>query len=88
VLRPGPGVRVEGRPGQLVTIVPVHGAAEGVRTDGLRFPLHGETLPAGTTRGVSNEMLAATAHVTLTGGVALVVRPALPVPLEPPEPGA
>ncbi len=59
VIRPGPGVRVEGRPGQLVTIVPVHGAAEGVRTDGLRFPLHGETLPAGTTRGVSNEMLAA-----------------------------
>jgi thiamine pyrophosphokinase len=88
VVRPGPGVRLGGRAGQLVTILPVHGPAEGVRTDGLRFPLHGEALPAGTSRGVSNEMLADAAHVSLTGGVALVVRSLLPDPSAPTEPGA
>jgi thiamine pyrophosphokinase len=75
VVRPGPGIRFGGRPGQLVTILPVHGPAEGVRTEGLRYPLRGETLSAGTTRGVSNELVAAEAHVALTAGAVLVVRP-------------
>ncbi|HEY6532942.1 MAG TPA: thiamine diphosphokinase [Acidimicrobiales bacterium] len=75
VVRPGPGIRFSGRPGQLVTILPVHGAAEGVRTEGLRFALHGETLIAGSTRGVSNELAATEAAVALTGGAVLVVRP-------------
>ncbi len=75
VVRPGPGIRFGGRAGQLVTILPVHGPAEGVRTEGLRYPLHGETLEAGTTRGVSNELVADEAAVCLTGGVVLVVRP-------------
>jgi thiamine pyrophosphokinase len=75
VVRPGPGIRFGGRPGQLVTILPVHGPAEGVCTEGLRFPLHDETLPSGTTRGVSNELVATAASVRIGGGAALVVRP-------------
>lgn len=75
VVRPGPGIRFGGRPGQLVTILPVHGPAEGVRTEGLRYPLLGETLSAGTTRGVSNVLDAEEALVSLRGGVVLVVRP-------------
>ena len=75
VVRPGPGIRFGGRPGQLVTILPLHGPAEGVRTEGLRYPLHGETLLAGTTRGVSNVLDADEAAVSLSGGVVLVVRP-------------
>jgi len=80
VVRPGPEVRFAGRPGQLLTILPVHGPAEGVRTDGLRYPLHGETLPAGTTRGVSNELTGEEAGVSLTRGVVIVVRPVLVPP--------
>ena len=75
VVRPGSGFRFAGRPGQLVTILPVQGPAEGVCTEGLRFPLHGETLFAGTTRGVSNELVAEEGSVGLTAGVVLVVRP-------------
>jgi len=75
VVRPGPGIRFSGRPGQLVTILPVHGPAEGVRTEGLRFPLRGETLHPGTTRGVSNELTGDSAGVLVTEGVVLVVRP-------------
>jgi thiamine pyrophosphokinase len=75
VVRPGPGVRFGGRLGQLVTLLPVHGPAEGVRTEGLRYPLRGETLLAGTTRGVSNELVAEEAQVAITAGAVLVVRP-------------
>ena len=71
----GPGsLVVEGDAGQLVTLVPA-GDAEGVRTSGLRFPLRGERLPAGTTRGVSNVVDRAGATVALDAGTLLVVLP-------------
>jgi len=91
VVRPGPGLHFGGRVGELVTILPVHGPAEGVRTGGLLYPLRGETLTVGTTRGVSNVLTTGEASVELTGGVVLVVRPvpaALPLPTDDIEPGA
>lgn len=72
----GPGeVRVHGETGALVSLVPVHGPVTGVETEGLRYPLHGEALGAGTTRGISNELLAAQARVRVAGGALLVVLP-------------
>jgi thiamine pyrophosphokinase len=67
--------RLGGRPGELVSLLPVHGPARGVRTDGLLYPLDDEDLPAGTTRGVSNELLGATAQVRLREGVLLAIQP-------------
>ena len=49
--------RVTGRPGQVVSLVPVGGAASGVTTKGLAWPLRAETLEPGTTRGVSNRFV-------------------------------
>ena len=66
---------LRGAPGDLVSLVPVHGGATGVTTDGLRYPLAGEDLGPGSTRGVSNELLATEANVRLTGGVLLAVQP-------------
>ena len=66
---------LEGRPGELVSLLPAHGSARGVTTRGLRFPLNGEDLPAGTTRGVSNEFAAPVAHVAVREGVLLAVQP-------------
>jgi thiamine pyrophosphokinase len=66
---------LEGVPGELLTLLPAHGAAEGVRTDGLVYPLRGEALDAGSTRGVSNLFAASTARVTLERGVLLAIRP-------------
>jgi thiamine pyrophosphokinase len=66
---------LEGVPGELLTLVPAHGAAEGIRTDGLAYPLQGETLDAGSTRGVSNVFVDSTARVTLERGVLLAIRP-------------
>jgi thiamine pyrophosphokinase len=71
----GRGVAIHGEPGELVTLLPVNGAAVGVRTTGLRYPLEGETLPAGTSRGVSNVLETQTAQVQVEQGTLVVVLP-------------
>jgi thiamine pyrophosphokinase len=69
----GPGELVlTGRAGDLVSLFPV-GTAVGVTTQGLQYPLSGEALPAGTSRGLSNVRLAATAWVRLDEGTLLIV---------------
>jgi len=66
---------IAGTPGEYLSLLPVHGAAVGVRTHGLRFPLHGERLEAGGSRGVSNELSGPEASVSLDEGVLLAVLP-------------
>jgi thiamine pyrophosphokinase len=66
---------VRGRPGSTVTLLPYGGPCTGVATHGLRWPLRGEPLPPGTTRGVSNEMQDDTAEVSIDGGILVVVQP-------------
>ena len=68
-------VTLEGTPGDLLTLLPVGGPATGVRTDGLRYPLDDETLEAGTTRGVSNVLEAASVKVSVGDGTLLAVQP-------------
>ena len=68
-------VTLHGRVGDLCSLLPIGGAARAVRTSGLRFPLTNEDLQPGSTRGVSNELLEPAAHVSLTGGVLLIVLP-------------
>jgi thiamine pyrophosphokinase len=63
---------LSGRAGDMVSLFPV-GTALGVTTDGLQYPLSGESLPAGTSRGLSNVRLAATARVRLDEGALLIV---------------
>jgi thiamine pyrophosphokinase len=48
-----------------------------VTTTGLRFPLRDETLPAGSSRGVSNELTTTSASVALVAGTLLIVQPEL-----------
>lgn len=67
--------RLEGTPGELLTLVPVHGPAEDTVTEGLAYPLRGETLEPGSSRGVSNVFAAPEARVSLTRGVLLAIRP-------------
>jgi thiamine pyrophosphokinase len=66
---------LEGTPGELVSLLAVGGAAEGVTTEGLEYPLRGETLEAGTSRGISNVFAADTARVSVENGVLLALRP-------------
>jgi thiamine pyrophosphokinase len=64
---------VQGAPGDLVSLIPWGDTVSGVRTSGLKWPLHGETLYADKTRGISNEMLDGTAAVTISSGLLLVI---------------
>jgi thiamine pyrophosphokinase len=61
--------------GELLTLLPVGGPASGITTTGLRFPLRDESLPSGTSRGVSNVVDAAPATVQLATGTLLAVFP-------------
>jgi thiamine pyrophosphokinase len=78
-----------GQPGALVSLLPVHGPARGITTEGLLYPLAGEDLAPGTTRGVSNEMTDPTATVVLRDGVLVAVQPdATPIALTSPTEGS
>jgi thiamine pyrophosphokinase len=75
VVRDGGRLTVAGSPGDRLSLLPVHGAARGVVTERLRYPLDHEDLPPGTSRGCSNEMLADTAGVALEEGTLLCILP-------------
>ena len=66
---------LRGAVGDLVTLLAHGGPATGVGTSGLRWALAGETLDAGSSRGVSNVFEAREATVTLESGVILAIRP-------------
>jgi len=70
------GARVlAGETGELISLVALHGPAIGVTTEGLSYPLRGETLASGSTRGVSNLFAEPEARVSVERGVLLAVRP-------------
>jgi thiamine pyrophosphokinase len=73
LLADGQTLQLDGQPGDTVSLIPVGGAAEGVQTRGLEYPLHGETLHFGATRGVSNVLAALPAEVRLARGQLMVV---------------
>jgi thiamine pyrophosphokinase len=65
--------RLAGRPGDVVSLLPIGPGVVGVTTVGLAYPLANEPLPAGPARGLSNVRSAETARVTLRRGLLLVV---------------
>lgn len=70
------GERVlRGERGELVSLFAVHGPATGIVTEGLVYPLRGEALEPGSTRGVSNVFAEREVRVALERGVLLAVRP-------------
>jgi thiamine pyrophosphokinase len=67
--------RLEAEPGELVSLLALHGPAEGVTTEGLAYPLRDETLLPGSSRGVSNVFTLSEARVAVARGVLVAVRP-------------
>ncbi len=72
-LHGGETLALEGAAGEIVTLLPIAGDAEGVRTVGLRFPLAGEPLRLGRPRGLSNQIVATPASVSLERGTLIVI---------------
>jgi thiamine pyrophosphokinase len=64
-----------GAPGELVTLLALGGCAEGVTTEGLEYPLRGETLEPGSSRGVSNTLVDRRATISVDRGTVLAILP-------------
>lgn len=73
VVTGGRGLR--GEPGDLVSLLALFGRVDGIATTGLLYPLSGEALVPGSSRGVSNELVAPEARVTVESGTLLAVQP-------------
>jgi thiamine pyrophosphokinase len=73
--RPSRAIELRGPVGALCSLLALGGPVTGVRTHGLRFRLDDETLVPGSTRGVSNELLASSAVVSIESGTLLAIQP-------------
>jgi thiamine pyrophosphokinase len=69
----GERLSLDGQRGDVVSLLPIGGAASGVTTEGLRWELSGASLGMGRSRGLSNEVVALPASVRLEHGTLLVV---------------
>src|SRR5579859_682508 len=70
----GPGqTTINGQVDDLLSLLPLTGEATGVRSQGLYYPLHGETLRFGKPRGVSNVLTQEQAEVSLEDGLLLLI---------------
>lgn len=66
-------LRVWGKSGDVVSLIPWQGAVKVIRTENLKWPLHHEMLYPEKSRGVSNEMTSDTARIEIESGLLLVV---------------
>ncbi len=67
-------ITLGGKKGDIVSIIPVGGDVDGVTTEGLEYPLCGETLEFGKGRGVSNVMTGERCRITVENGTALIIK--------------
>lgn len=65
---------VNGAVGDYISLFPQTADVCGVVTVGLKYPLNGETLYFASTRGLSNEMIAPQARISLKSGLLLVIK--------------
>lgn len=68
-LRSGETLTLDAAPGVTLSLIPLGGPAEGIRTQGLAYPLRDETLAFGPARGVSNVITAPQAVISLRRGL-------------------
>lgn len=65
--------RIDGRRGDLVSLLPLSPRVRGIVTTGLRYPLNQGTLRQGFTRGISNEIVSLPASVRVAKGDLLLI---------------
>lgn len=64
---------IRGARGDTVSLIPLTPEVRGVETEGLEYPLRGESLFMGPGRGISNVMLGPAARVSTSDGILLAV---------------
>lgn len=66
-------VKVQGRRGDVISLIPWGESVTGVVTDGLQWMLSQETLYSNKSRGISNVMTGESASITIENGLLLVI---------------
>lgn len=70
----GPATQqIAGKPGALVSAIPLSAQVTGITYTGLAYPLLNHTLALGSTRAVSNELAAPAARVEIASGLLLLI---------------
>ena len=64
---------IEGKSGDYFSLFSLTGKAEGIITEGLKYPLHGGTLYFASTLGLSNEFVGSKASVYVEKGLLLAI---------------
>ncbi len=72
ILRGKGQLKINGKPGYSISLIPIAGDVLGITTHGLEYPLNNETLYFGTARGVSNVFITDIAEVIITDGILLI----------------
>lgn len=66
-------IKLTGKKGDLVSLLPFKGDAQKVTTKNLTYPLKNEDLLFGYSRGISNEFIKETAEISIKQGLLLVI---------------
>jgi thiamine pyrophosphokinase len=74
VIHSGERMTLEAAVGSTVSLLPLSAEVTGITYTGMLYPLDNATLPLGSTRGVSNEVVSYPATVYIEGGIALVIQ--------------
>jgi thiamine pyrophosphokinase len=72
-------VEVRGKSGDLVSLLPWQGVVSEVQTANLKWVLQKETLYPNKTRGISNELTADTASISIGSGLLLIIHRRAPL---------
>lgn len=65
---------ISGKPGDILSLIPLSAEVTGVKTEHLYYPLNSETLVMGPARGISNVFLEEKAHVKINKGLLLAIK--------------
>ena len=60
---------IQGKPGDILSLIPLYGDANGITTQGLEYALDEGTLKFGSTRGISNVLLGNMAEISCKEGL-------------------
>ena len=74
LVRPGQRLTLQASVGDTVSILPLSNVVTGITYTGMRYPLEDATLHLGSTRGISNEVSAVPATVTIATGRLLLIQ--------------
>ncbi len=73
LLLSGETLTLRGKPGETVSLIPLQEGSSQVTTAGLKYPLNGEDLVFGYTRGISNQMVSDQALINLARGTLAII---------------